>query len=143
MLPAVHLPSPLQIALDQIRSAPQHALAIGTALVTLIVLIASPFIANSLSQAPTVEPEGGKSVIQVVTADGKSAGVCALGGLVEEKVHYTDKDSIYRTQLLPGTLTIDASCPNVAALSSGNRRLEGKVAVTVNEKPQVVRIVVR
>ncbi|WP_175934349.1 hypothetical protein [Corynebacterium sp. Marseille-P4321] len=139
----LQLPSSIQGALDQFRSSPQNALAIGTALVTLILLIASPFIANTLSEAPPVEPQNGESVIQVVTTDGKSAGVCALGGLVQEKVHYTDKDSIYRTQLLPGAHTISASCPSVAALSSGSRTLEGKTTVTVAEKPQVVRIVVR
>ena len=136
-------PNTIQRALDQFRSSPQNALAIGTALVTLILLVASPFIANSLSEAPTVEPKNGESVIQVVTADGKSAGVCALGGLLQEKVHYTDKDSIYRTELLPGTHTIEASCPSVTALSSGRTYLEGSATVTVADKPQLIRLTVR
>lgn len=142
-MPPIQLPPSIQRALDQFRSSPQNALAIGTALVSLILLIASPFIANALSEAPTVEPENGESVIQVVTADGKSAGVCALGGLVQEKVHYTDRDSVYRTELLPGTHTIEASCPNAAALSSGRTTLEGRATVTVTDKPQLIRVTVR
>ena len=142
-MPPVHLPPRFQSALDQFRSAPQQALAIGSALVALLILIASPFISNSLSKAPTVEPADDESVIQVVTEDGKSAGECALGGLVQEKVHYTDKDAIYRTKLPSGTHTIEASCPSVTALSSGRTNLEGTATVTVGVNPQVVRITVR
>lgn len=143
MLPPVTLPPRFQSALDQFRSAPQQALAIGSALVALLLLVASPFISNSLSQAPTVEPTDDQSVIQVVTEDGKSAGECALGGLVQEKVHYTDKDAIYRTKLPSGTHTIEASCPSAMALSSGRTHLEGMKTVTATENPQVVRITVR
>lgn len=138
MLPPVTLPPPIQKAIDQFRFAPQQVLAIGASLIALILLIA-----NALSQAPTVEPRDGQSVIQVVTTDGKTAGVCALGGLMEEKVHYTDNDSIYRTKLPSGTHTIEASCPSATALSSGRTNLEGTATVTVGVSPQVVRITVR
>ena len=90
-----------------------------------------------------MQPRGEQSVIQVVTEDGKSAGVCALGGLRQEKVHYTDKNSVYYWKLEPGEERIDASCPSIGALSSGKTRLEGHAQVSNFEKPQVVTITVR
>lgn len=138
MLPPVTLPPPFQRAMNQLRFAPQQVLAIVASLIGLVLLSANP-----ASQAPTVEPKHGQSVIQVVTADGKTAGVCALGGLMQEKVHYTDNDSTYRTELPSGTHTIDASCPSVTALSSGRTNLEGTATATIGVDPQVVRLTVR
>ena len=82
-------------------------------------------------------------VMGETTEDGKSAGVCALGGLRQEKVHYTDKNSVYYWKLEPGEERIDASCRSVEALSSGKTRLEGHAVVSSFEKPQVIKITVR
>lgn len=58
-------------------------------------------------------------------------------------MHYTDRNSVYYWKLEPGEKRIDASCPNIGALSSGKARLEGHATVSNFDKPQVVKITVR
>lgn len=140
MPPQFQVPGSVQAVLKRLQLPPEILAATLTA---LGLIVASALLANSLTPAPGVQPEGEFSAIQVVKSDGRSAGVCAIGGLEQEKVHYTNKDSVYYWRLQPHTNTIEASCPSVTALSSGRTYLEGKAAVTVTDKPQVVRIVVR
>lgn len=120
-----------------------QAPSIFAAVLAVLSIVVAVVLGETNAKAPVVEPRGDKSVIQVVTEDGKSAGVCALGGLRQEKVHYTDKNSVYYWKLEPGEERIDASCPSVAALSSGRVDLEGHAQVSNFEKPQVVTITVR
>lgn len=139
----MQLPSQLQAAMRQIPFTPHTVGALLASVIALISLVTAIAVGESSSKAPTVEPRGEKSVIQVVTVDGKTAGVCALGGLRQEKVHYTDKNSVYYWELKPGEERIDASCPSVGALSSGKGRLEGHAIVKSFEAPQVVKITVQ
>ncbi|PAT12797.1 hypothetical protein [Corynebacterium hadale] len=139
----MQLPAQLQRALKGLPLDPQAAGAIAVAAVTAVSLIVGAVLGTMPSAAPTAAPQGKKSVIQVVTADGASAGVCAIGGLRQEKVHYTDEDSLYYWELKPGEERIEASCPSVTAMSSGKRRLEGETTVENFDAPQVVKIVVQ
>lgn len=139
----MQLPAPLQAALKQIPFTPQTVGALLASVIALVSLVTAVAVGESSSKAPAVEPRGEKSVIQVVTVDGKTAGVCALGGLRQEKVHYTDKNSVYYWELKPGEERIDASCPSVSALSSGKKRLEGHAIVKSFDAPQVVKITVQ
>lgn len=120
-----------------------QAPSIFAAVLAVVSIVVAVVMGETSSKAPVVEPRGEQSVIQVVTEDGKSAGVCALGGLRQEKVHYTDKDSVYYWKLEPGEERIDASCPSIGALSSGRVALEGHAVVSNFEKPQVVTITVQ
>lgn len=120
-----------------------QAPSIFAAVLAVLSIVVAVVVGETNAKAPVVEPRGEQSVIQVVTEDGKSAGVCSLGGLRQEKVHYTDKNSVYYWKLEPGEEHIDASCPSVAALSSGKTRLEGHAQVSNFEKPQVVTITVQ
>ena len=120
-----------------------QAPSIFTAVLAVVSIVVAIVMGETNSKAPVVQPRGEQSVIQVVTEDGKSAGVCALGGLRQEKVHYTDKNSVYYWKLEPGEERIDASCPSIGALSSGRTRLEGHAVVSSFEKPQVIKITVR
>ena len=122
---------------------PQALAPLGITIVTTFALVLSAVLGGFAPTAPEAEPQGEKSVIQVVTASGKSAGRCAIGGLREEKVHYTDKDSLYYWELKPGEERITASCPSASALSSGKTHLEGEATVTRFDAPQVVTITVR
>ena len=120
-----------------------QAPSIFAAVLAVLSIVVAAVVGETNAKAPVVEPRGEQSVIQVVTEDGKSAGVCALGGLRQEKVHYTDKNSVYYWKLEPGEERIDASCRSVEALSSGKTRLEGYAQVSNFDQPQVVRITVR
>lgn len=122
---------------------PQALAPLGITIITTLALVLSAVLGGFAPAAPEAKPQGEKSVIQVVTESGKSAGTCAIGGLREEKVHYTDKNSVYYWELKPGEERITASCPSVAALSSGNTHLEGEATVDSFDAPQVVRITVR
>ncbi|WPJ93683.1 hypothetical protein [Corynebacterium sp. UMB2355A] len=120
-----------------------QAPSIFAAVLAVVSIVVAVVMGETNSKAPVVQPRGEQSVIQVVTEDGKSAGVCSLGGLRQEKVHYTDKNSVYYWKLEPGEERINASCPSVAALSSGRVDLEGHATVSDFDKPQVVKITVR
>ena len=120
-----------------------QAPSIFAAVLAVLSIVVAVVMGETNAKAPVVEPRGEQSVIQVVTEDGKSAGVCALGGLRQEKVHYTDKNSVYYWKLEPGEERIDASCPSVGALSSGRVDLEGHATVSDFDKPQVVTITVQ
>lgn len=120
-----------------------QAPSIFAAVLAVLSIVVAVVVGETNAKAPVVEPRGEQSVIQVVTEDGKSAGVCALGGLRQEKVHYTDKNSVYYWKLEPGEERIDASCRSVEALSSGKTRLEGYAQVSNFDQPQVVKITVR
>lgn len=139
----IQVPASVQAAIKKLPFGPQTAGAIIVSILTLFSIVTAIAVGGSSSKAPTVEPRGEKSVIQVVTVDGKSPGVCQLGGLRQEKVHYTDKNSVYYWELKPGEEHIDASCSNAVALSSGKRQLEGHAIVKSFEAPQVVRITVQ
>ncbi|PAT03299.1 hypothetical protein CKJ85_09020 [Corynebacterium sp. NML 150383] len=139
----MQLPAQLQRALKGLPLDPQAAGAIAVAAVTAVALIVGAVLGTMPSAAPTAAPQGKKSVIQVVTADGASAGVCAIVGLRQEMVHYTDEDSLYYWELQPGEERITAWCPSLAAMSSGKRRLEGEATVENFDAPQVVKIVVQ
>ncbi|WP_297589583.1 hypothetical protein [uncultured Corynebacterium sp.] len=139
----MQLPSQLQAAMKRIPFTPHTVGALLASVIALVYLVTAIAVGGSSSKAPAVEPRGEKSVIQVVTVDGKTAGVCALGGLREERMHYTDKNSVYYWELKPGEERIDASCTNIAALSSGKTRLEGNAIVKNFDAPQVVTITVQ
>jgi|GEM_PF-5649198 len=140
MPPQFQLPASVQAGLRKLQLSPEIVAATLTA---VGLMVASALLANSLAPASEARPEGEFSAIQVVKNNGRSAGVCSISGLEEEKVHYTNKDSVYYWKLQPNINTIQASCPSVTGLSSGRTYLEGKATVTVTDKPQVVRIVVR
>lgn len=139
----MQLPSQVQAAMKQLPFTLQTVGALLASVIALVYIVTAIEVGGSSSKAPIVEPRGEKSVIQVVTVDGKSAGVCQLGGLRQEKVHYTDKNSVYYWELKPGEERIDASCSNAVALSSGKRQLEGHAIVKSFEAPQVVTITVQ
>lgn len=139
----MQLPSQLQATMKQMPFTPQTVGVLLTSVIALVSLVTAIAVGGVSSKAPSVEPRGEQSVIQVVTADGKTAGVCTLGGLRQEKVHYTDKNSIYYWKLEPGEERIDASCRNMAALSSGKAQLEGYAIVKDFDTPQVVKITVQ
>lgn len=140
MPPQFQVPGSVQAVLRKLQLSPE---IVATALTALGVIVASALLANSLTPAPEARPEGEFSAIQVVKNNGRSAGVCSISGLEEEKVHYTNKDSVYYWKLQPNTNTIQASCPSLTGLSSGRTYLEGKATVVVTDEPQMVRIVVR
>lgn len=140
MLPQFQVPGSVQAILRKLHLSPE---VVATTLATVGLIVVSALLAHSLTPAPEARPEGELSAIQVVKNDGRSAGVCSISGLEEEKVHYTNKDSVYYWRLQPYTTTIEASCPSVTALSSGRPNLAGKATVAVADKPQVIRIVVR
>lgn len=122
---------------------PQAIASLGVTVVTVLALVISALLGRFAPAAPEASPQGEKSVIQVVTADGTSAGVCSIGGLREERMHYTDKDSLYYWKLVPGEEHLTASCPSATALSSGKTHLEGEATVDSFDAPQVVTITVQ
>lgn len=143
----IQVPASVQAAIRQFpiswdAVAPVLASVLTFASVATAVAAAIAIGAPS-TPAPHVQPRGENSVIQVVTEDGRTAGICSLGGLLPEMMHYTDRNSVYYWKLEPGEKRIDASCPNVGALSSGKVRLEGHATVNNFDKPQVVKITVR
>ena len=147
MQPPIQVPASVQAALKQLSISPQSVVALVASVLTfasVTTAVAAAIATGAPSiPAPHVQPRGEESVIQVVTEDGRTAGICSLGGLLPEMMHYTDRNSVYYWKLEPGEKRIDASCPNVGALSSGKVRLEGHATVNNFDKPQVVKITVR
>lgn len=147
MQPPIQVPASVQAALKQLSISPQSVVALVASVLTFasVAMAVAAAIATGApsTPAPHVQPRGEESVIQVVTEDGRTAGICSLGGLLPEKMHYTDRNSVYYWKLEPGEKRIDASCPSIGALSSGKARLEGHATVSNFDKPQVVKITVR
>ena len=67
----MQLPSQVQAAMKQLPFTLQTVGALLASVIALVYIVTAIEVGGSSSKAPTVEPRGEKSVIQVVTVDGK------------------------------------------------------------------------